>query len=192
MIYAACVHIQLLQLCCRILIAGQMVNGIGNWSRLRVTTFYGWVVLSQSDPFSGAVSFPTAQLYQDGWGRGPGEEVSSGDRIVMGEESTKGHFSWYCCQKKCSLNHSPVACPAKSCGSSQCQGHNPAFQPNVLWCNLFSSSVFGSSLSQWQAWSSRCWKEKWLVLDGRNAKPRANSSKKGAGDNMVSYVMGME
>lgn len=139
MIYAACIRIQLLQLCCRRLIVGQMVNGIGNWLRLRVTTFYGWVVLSQSDPFSGAVSFPTSQLYQDGWGRGPGEEVSSGGRIVMGEESAKGHFSWYRCQKKCSLNHSPVACTAKSCGSSQCQGPNPAFQPSVLWCHLFSS-----------------------------------------------------
>lgn len=43
-----------------------------------------------------------------------------------------------------------------------------------------------------KAWSSRCWKGKCLVLDGRNPKTRANSSKKGAGDNMVSCVMGME
>lgn len=123
-----------------ILIVGQMVSGTGSWSRLRVTIFYGCVMLSQLIP--SLEQFPpncTAIPAQDGWGGGPGEEVSSGGRIVMGEESAEGHFSWYCCQKKCSLNHSPVACPAKSCGSSQCQGHNPAFQPSVLGCHLFSS-----------------------------------------------------
>lgn len=109
-----------------------------DWELIEIKSDH-FLWLSQSDPFSGAVSFPTAQPYQDGWGKGPGEEVSSGGRVVMGEESAEGHLSWYCCQKKCSLNHSAVACLAKSCGSSQCQGHNFAFQPSVLWCHLFSS-----------------------------------------------------
>lgn len=56
MIYAACTHTQLLPLCCGILIVGQMANGIGNGSRLEVTTFFGWVMLS-TDSFSEAVSF---------------------------------------------------------------------------------------------------------------------------------------
>lgn len=47
---------QLLLLCCGILIVGQMVNGIGNGSKLKVTTLFSWVMLS-ADPFSAAVSF---------------------------------------------------------------------------------------------------------------------------------------
>lgn len=76
--------------------------------------------------------------------------MSSGGRIAMGEEGGEGHFSWYCCQKACSLNDSPVACPAKSHGNPQCHRQNPAFQPNVLCSDLFIylPSALGSFLAQ--------------------------------------------
>lgn len=181
MIYAACTHIQLLQLCCRDTDCGP--DDEWDWELIEVKSdhFFGWVMLS-SDPFSGAVSFPATQLYQHDWGRGPGEEMSGGGRIAMGEEGGEGHFSWCCCQKKCSLNDSLVACPAKSRGNPQCQGQNPAFQPNVLWSDLFISQcswqLFGTAKCSGKAWSSGCWKGKSLVLDGRYPKLRASSSKK--------------
>lgn len=125
--------------------------------------------------------------------------MSSGGRIAMGEEGGEGHFSWYCCQKACSLNDSPVACPAKSHGNPQCHRQNPAFQPNVLCSDLFiylftqcAWQLFGTEKCSGKAWSSGCRKGKSLVLDGRHPKSRASSSKKGASENMVSLVTGME
>lgn len=75
----------------------------------------------------------------------------------------------------------------KSCFPAQCA---------LLWfIYLFTQcawQLFGTEKCSGKAWSSGCRKGKSLVLDGRHPKSRASSSKKGASENMVSLVTGME
>lgn len=143
-----------------------------------------------SDPFSGAISFPATQLQWCDWGWGPGDkrwqDCDGGGGwwrplqsvLVPKEMFAEWQPKWHVRPKPMEV----VSVRDKILLSSP-----------VCSDQMYSSpSALGSFLEQCKTWGSGCWKGKSLMLDGRQPKSRARSSKKGAGETSVFCVTGME